>query len=142
VDVAAAGELLVRGQAEELGHPLVPARAEWLWFDRERGGAQRDHLGPGPACRHSGRGPAPSQLAVQLLQGLTWSRVGFQLLLLQFAFQIRSGPWPGRLQHGSRDRLGPAGVRLDKQELLFHTHAARVHRQRLPADPRSMRDAD
>src|SRR5205814_9542215 len=81
VDVAAAGELLVRGQAEELGHPLVSARAEWLWFDREREGAQRDHVGPGPACRRGGRGPAPAQLAVQLLQGLTWPRVGFQLLL-------------------------------------------------------------
>ena len=50
MDVAAAGELLVRGQAEELGHALVPAGAKRLWVDRERKGGQRGHLGPGPAA--------------------------------------------------------------------------------------------
>ena len=82
MDVAAAGELLVRGQAEELGHALVPAGAKRLWVDRERKGGQRGHLGPGPAGRRGGRGPAPAQFAVQLLEGMTGPRVGLQLLLL------------------------------------------------------------
>ena len=91
VDVAAAGELLVRGQAEVLGHPLIPAGADRSGLDGDRRGAQRGHLGPGPAGRRGGRRPALAHLAVQVIQGLARPRVGFQLLLLQFGFQVRSG---------------------------------------------------
>ena len=46
-----------------------------------------------------------------------------------------------RLQHGPRHRHGTPRPRFDKQELLFHTYAARTHRPTLPADRFSIQQA-
>ena len=139
MNVTATGELLVRGQAERLGHLLVPARPDRCGFDGDGRSTQRGHLGSRPRGRRGGGRPAPAQLAVQVIQGLARLRVGFQLLLLQFGFQVRNGGLSRRLQHGSRHRLGTPGPGFDEQELLFDTYAARTHRPSLPVDRYSIR---
>ena len=141
MDVAAAGELLVRGQAEVLGHALVPAGAHRFWLDGHGRGTECGHLDARPPGRGSGGRPASLQLAVQLIEGLARLGVGFQLLLLQFGFQVRTGSLPGSPQHGSRHRLRASGPRFDEQELFFNAHAARIHRPPMPADQSSMRQA-
>ena len=97
VNVTAAGELLVRGQPEGLGHPLVPALADQLGLDGDRGGGQRRHLGSGLSGRGRGDGPAPAHLAVKITERVARLRISFQLLLLQLEFQARrviAGPDP------------------------------------------------
>ena len=60
--------------------------------------------------------------------------------VLEFLVWIRAAgirgasPPVAGLQHGGRDRAGAAGVRLDQQEFLFHTHAAHVHPPSMPAE--------
>jgi hypothetical protein len=134
VDVTAAGELLVRGQAEVLGHALVPAGADRPGVDRDRRGAQGRHLDSGPAGRGGSRRPASAHVTVQVIQRLTRPRIGLQLLLLEFGFQVRSGGLARDLQHGPGHRPGPSRPRFDEQELLFHAHAARTHHPNLPPD--------
>jgi hypothetical protein len=68
VHVAAAGELLVRGQPEDFAHAPVTARADDLRFDRNRGSGQRRDPDPGPLGRGRGGRPAPADLPVQLAQ--------------------------------------------------------------------------
>ena len=139
MDVAATGELLVRGQAEGLGHALVPGRADRSGFDGNGRSTQRGHLGSCPPGRRGGGRPALDQLAVQVTQGLARPRIGFQLLLLQFDVQVRPGGLSRHLQHGSRHRLGTPRPRFDKQEFLFNAYAARTHRPSLPVDRYSIR---
>jgi hypothetical protein len=69
VDVAAAGELLARGQPEDIGHAPVTARADDLRFDRDRRGGQRRDPDPGKLRRGRGGRPAPADLAMQFAQG-------------------------------------------------------------------------
>ena len=67
--------------------------------------------------------------------------LGFQLLLLQFGFQVRTSGLSRHLQHGPRHRLGTPRPRFDEQELLFNAYAARIHRPTMPADRFSMQQA-
>ena len=147
VDVAAAGELLVRGQAEGLGHTPVTPVVDHLGFDGNRRGAQRRHLASGPPGRGHREGPAPAQLAVKIAEGVARLRIGFQLLLLEFELQFRrvvtgligasrlNRGLPRCPQDRARHRLRLPGPRFDEQEFLFNAHAARIHRPMLPPDP-------
>ena len=146
MDVAAAGELLVRGQAEGLGHAPVTAVVDYLGFDGNRRGTQRRHLGSGPPGRGRGEGPAPAQLAVKIAERAARLRIGFQLLLLEFELQFRRAitgligagrrcrGLPRRLQNRACHRLRLSGPRFDEQEFLFNAHAARIHHPMLPPD--------
>jgi hypothetical protein len=134
--MAAAGELLVGGKPEGLGHVLVPALADQLGLDRHRRGGQRRHPGSGLPGGGRGDGPAPAQLAVQITQRVARLRAGFQLLLLQLELQARR-VIPGRLQRRACDRPGLPAGRVDQQEFFFDAHAARIHRRTMPADQAS-----
>jgi hypothetical protein len=68
VDMAAAGELLVRGQPEDVGHAPVTARTDDLRFDRNRRGGQRRDPDPGPLRRGRSSRPASADLPVQFAQ--------------------------------------------------------------------------
>ena len=133
MDVAAAGELLVRGQPEGLRHAPVTARADDFRLDRDRRGAQRRDPDPGPLRRGRGGRPAPADLPVQLVQRAARLGVGFQLLLRQLEIQ-------GRAVGARRSRPPPTRPPAERQPGRFPLPLAavlsRARRAGVPLRPR------
>ena len=133
--VAAAGELLLRGQAERVGHLLVAARARYLGLHQDRLGRQRRYLDAGPGRSVSGGCPAPPHFTAEVIERTARLGIGLQLLQLQFDFQhlcphrapsFSAGTMslsgvrpPDRLQYGPGHGLGSSRRHVDQQELFL-----------------------
>lgn len=156
VDVAPAGQLLLRGQSELLAQPAVASSDVQRRLDGQRGCRDRRHHGSG--TRRVVRRLATD--ADDLLLELTHLGDGFrgelQLLLLEFLLELmastaRAGALPCRAlcgrQHRPRHSERGTTVRVHEQQLFFHSYASHVatcasHHQMprtCPAPPRLCR---